>query len=372
VSAPKKVELEGEFLKEKRWLKHASQLLEKDEVERGDTVAWSAFHASMQDIIADPHALTQLLLLFYEKAATAAMIKHGMKVLCWAADFLNPGQIPVMAFDAPLYALAKYIQWNWPDTHGEGKFIAMFGGLHIEMAIWTTYGNYLEGSGWTNALMQANIASSGTADSFLKASHLTRTRLAHQVTALALAKLQEKAFLHTERACTNKAMEIWRQEMIQKSPTFQYWDTILNMELLGFIFIRLHCEGNFPLYIESLKALAPGFFALDHYNYARWIPVHIRDMENLPASIVKEFEEQGHWVIRKTTNRFSAIPIDQAHEQNNEVVKGSGGAVGLTENPSALRKWMISGPEQGIQRKDITMKKDFQCRDVQRASCKSG
>ena len=40
------------------------------------------------------------------------------------------------------------------------------------------------------------------------------------------------------------------------------------------------------------------------------------------------------------------MPIDQAHEQNNEAVKGSGGAVELTENPSAFRKWMVSGPEQ--------------------------
>ena len=92
--------------------------------------------------------------------------------------------------------------------------------------------------------------------------------------------------------------------------------------------------------------MVPWFFALDHHNYARWIPIHIRDMESLPASILKEFEENGHWVIHKTTNRFSSISIDQAHEQNNATVKGSGGAVGLTENPSAFRKWIISGPEQ--------------------------
>jgi len=40
------------------------------------------------------------------------------------------------------------------------------------------------------------------------------------------------------------------------------------------------------------------------------------------------------------------FPIDQAHEQNNELVKGPGGAVSLTENPSAFKKWMIAGPEQ--------------------------
>ena len=39
------------------------------------------------------------------------------------------------------------------------------------------------------------------------------------------------------------------------------------------------------------------------------------------------------------------MAIDQAHEQNNAMVKGDGGAVGLTENPNALRRWMLSGPE---------------------------
>ena len=33
------------------------------------------------------------------------------------------------------------------------------------------------------------------------------------------------------------------------------------------------------------------------------------------------------------------------HEQVNAQVKGEGGAIGLTENPAALRRWMIAGPE---------------------------
>ncbi|KAJ8037688.1 hypothetical protein HOLleu_18574 [Holothuria leucospilota] len=107
-----------------------------------------------------------------------------------------------------------------------------------------------------------------------------------------------------------------------------------------------HWEHNFRLYVEALKAVTKWFFALDHQNYARWMLIHIRDMESLPPSIRKEFEEHGNWVVNKTNNRFSAMPIDQAHEQNNEFVEGSGGAIGLTENPSAFRKWMVSGPEQ--------------------------
>ena len=58
--------------------------------------------------------------------------------------------------------------------------------------------------------------------------------------------------------------------MRQKSPTFHYWDIILTMELLGLTFIRAHREeGTFPLYVESLKALDPCFFALDYHNYER-------------------------------------------------------------------------------------------------------
>lgn len=79
------------------------------------------------------------------------------------------------------------------------------------------------------------------------------------------------------------------------------------MEILGLIFVRsMHREQDFPLYVESLKGLAPWFFALDHQNYARWIPIHIRDMESLHISIHHEFEDCGYWVIQKTTNRFSA------------------------------------------------------------------
>ena len=39
------------------------------------------------------------------------------------------------------------------------------------------------------------------------------------------------------------------------------------------------------------------------------------------------------------------MALDQAHEQNNGAVKSDGGAVGLTQNPQALRRWMVAGPE---------------------------
>ena len=123
----------------------------------------------------------------------------------------------------------------------------MFGGLHSEMATWKTFGDYLESSGWTSAVSQAGIVSSGTADSLLKAAHLTRTRHAHQVSALALSKLQHDAFLQSEGLHDENTKETWRQAAMAKSPTFQYWDTILRMEILGLLFVSAHREKKFSL-----------------------------------------------------------------------------------------------------------------------------
>ena len=73
----------------------------------------------------------------------------------------------------------------------------------------------------------------------------------------------------------------------------------------------------------------------------------MRDMVTLEAFHPEVFAEfpKGNFTVKKTTHAFSAMAIDQAHEQSNASVKGDGGAVGLTENPAALRRWMVSGPE---------------------------
>ena len=67
-------------------------------------------------------------------------------------------------------------------------------------------------------------------------------------------------------------------------------------------------------------------------------------MQSLPDSIADEFRKC--WVLQKTQHVFSCMPLDQGHEQNNELVKGSGGVVGITENPTAFKRWMTAGPEQ--------------------------
>ena len=66
-------------------------------------------------------------------------------------------------------------------------------------------------------------------------------------------------------------------------------------------------------------------------------------MKSLPASIRESFKK--HWVIAKTSNHFSSIPLDQTYEQENAKLKGAGGVIGHTDNHTALSNWMNFDPE---------------------------
>ena len=139
----------------------------------------------------------------------------------------------------------------------------------------------------------------------------------------------------------------WKDAMAKKSPQFQYWSSVLNLELICLRLVRAFRERNFPLCIDAVRQILPWMFVMDHSNYARWLAVHCRDMCVLPSTnprVYKYFSD-GSFVVHKTPRLFLSIALDHCHEQVNAVVKGEGGAVGLTENPAALRRWMVASPE---------------------------
>ena len=67
-------------------------------------------------------------------------------------------------------------------------------------------------------------------------------------------------------------------------------------------------------------------------------------LSSIHPSVYNEFQN-CNFVVQRSTHRFSCMALDQSHEQLNKWIKGEGGAVGLTEDPAALRRWMLAGPE---------------------------
>ena len=69
------------------------------------------------------------------------------------------------------------------------------------------------------------------------------------------------------------------------------------------VFVRSLHQASFAAYLDALTELAPWFFALDHTDYARWIPVHLRDMAELSTKhpeIAAAFHEVGLLLTRLT------------------------------------------------------------------------
>ena len=100
-------------------------------------------------------------------------------------------------------------------------------------------------------------------------------------------------------------------------------------------------------YKTTLANLLPFFFANDNIHYSRWLTIHLDDMlrlKDVHPDVEEEFQ-RGNFVFHKSEQVVSGIGIDQAHEHNNALIKGEGGAIGITENPSALLRWMVAGPE---------------------------
>ncbi|CAG2232479.1 unnamed protein product [Mytilus edulis] len=154
-----------------------------------------AFHARQAAKYSKaPLDISSLLPMFQKEAKSIVMIRHSVNIAKQCVQFLNPGQRPVITCDQPLYALANSVQWNWPNRFSEEQIVVLFGGLHIEKAALRTIGDWLENSGWTSALSQANIAPLGTADSCLRASNVSRTRHVHEVTTSVQYSLMQRSY----------------------------------------------------------------------------------------------------------------------------------------------------------------------------------
>ena len=75
----------------------------------------------------------------------------------------------------------------------------------------------------------------------------------------------------------------WRHDRERICLHFQYWAISMELELRVLVFVHSLHQASFVMYVDALTELTPWFHALDHINYAQWIPVHLRDMAELPT-----------------------------------------------------------------------------------------
>ena len=270
---------------------------------------------------------------------------HCMNITKSTIAYLNPLQTPIDVCDQPVYALTKQIQFQKPDLFGGSQYFSLLGGLHIEHSLLIVHGELIKGSGLYDILSNNNFSIIGTG-AVVNANHIKQARYCLQVLVCTIySKLKDAC----NASNSSQKPMLWLEQSKKNNQMCYYWGLILNLEIDILLFIRAIRESNFHLYVLSLKSVVKWFFALDHYNYARWLSVHLMDLNQLHINCpdIYEIFTDGHFSFKKTRHQFSKMAPDQVHEQNNEVIKGSSGATHLLNRPgtSGLERWELCGHE---------------------------
>ena len=128
------------------------------------------------------------------------MQKYCNEVAKNVINALNPGQLTVDTSDQPVYALSRRLQQMFPDSLGPGKYLPMFGGLHIEKLLLEIHGQLIAGSGLTQFLDQTKISTTGAGNAVVNISQLSSARYLLQVCLFAECKAMRVLFDSSESA----------------------------------------------------------------------------------------------------------------------------------------------------------------------------
>ena len=254
---PAPSELEEIITDEYNWLQHANILLtNNEELSQNDWISWAAYNASINEPPSGPNTPSLMLPLFRENANDSSTMYHSLCLTIKIIRHLNPRQTPILEADQPLYALCKKLQWKFPSSVGEDECLLMLGTMHTEKMVYTLLGDWLSGSGWTTLLDKACVATRGSAQSFLAASHITRTRYAHQVTSLALFYLLQLAFGSYLEQHDDTTPPLTRNEWVEQQcklqPQFSYWHQTLKLQLTAFAVSVICAITIYPPKFETI------------------------------------------------------------------------------------------------------------------------
>ena len=272
--------------------------------------------------------------------------------------------------DEGVYRLEKEMQHLFPETFDD-IFLGL-GGFHMEKSIIACVGKYLQGSGVDSIFTNNRVFGSGVVTNVLDGGHYTRGIRGLSLYAEVMQRL--KLMSSFEHHSIDKYRDLlkhikslqdhfqgdinhheinqtFENAMVQlhqfsfdlkqfeklgsqMSVIFRYWNNFTEdiYPLLRNLTASIR-NGEWTLYISTLREALPLFFAFDRTNYSRWGSL-------LFPTIHNKFVE-GNFVVNFTTRKGSSVPMDQALEKSHKHAKGKSGIIGITRRKEAVAQYDV-------------------------------
>lgn len=292
------------------------------------------------------------------------------------ADELNQHDCPVVC-DLAIYA--KIMQVIWANRLEFSRIVPRLGTFHIIASFLSVIGKRYGEAGLDAMLVESGVLAHGSLAGVSEVRHYNRAIRMHKIVYEALERLRWVEFgKWLEEECPEDAvysdilmclhrlhlevneenfdalLELQEFQHLQEAytrfcesyngPMKAFWGSYLEMVSLLLQLIRATREGNWLLHLSCIEKIIPYMFAYDNINYARYLPVYLAQMTNLPRTNPQahhHFLSGSFGVQRSRKHGFSQLPVDQTIEQTvNRSSKARGGIVGFSLKKGAVQRWM--------------------------------
>ena len=225
------------------------------------------------------------------------------------------------------------------------RIVLRIGGFHVSMTLIAVIGRRYASAGLRDVLIEADILACGSVHQVLNGRHYHRAIYSLKLIYMyeAMWCLRWPAFLEwkargkgsdtpdlgdlydlvSDHSRNEKSenmqklvssesfLELQRDFSRFKSysgPNETFWSDFIEMVLLLLSFIRSTRTSNWLMHIQCLQEMLPWMAAYDRTNYARYVPLYILDMLQLPETHpdIHNRLMAGEFVVQLTKDRSSA------------------------------------------------------------------
>ena len=239
--------------------------------------------------------------------------------------------ITIFTCDQQLYRVTLNVIWVYPEQFI--NFIPRLGGMHMLMSFVGSIGNLLMDSGVEEVLKST----------FGSVQHMLSGKKYPQNTRALRILTEEILRPHIGGVQSFPELMDMLDSRASDSPTTKLWvDNLIKPCFVIMAYVRAEREGDWPLHLLAVEKMIPYFFAAGHSNYARYGLYYLRDMKRLPEEVRLKFMNGAH-VMRHQMGLFNGIWSDMFIETTfMRYGHGPSGIIGITLQPSTLKKWAYS------------------------------